>query len=411
MERDHSDEEQPYDGEQGQSWLTSRLAGHLAAAGGAVAATLMMIAVLVYYPPGKAKLADDSPAQDLTQSAAPEFVTASTLGQNALPQIVRTEAPASTEPSDVTEPDDILDALPAPVPSPSDDTAGLIDVAARAERCPDDQHWDGEQCVRKVTLLPLPRDGCQRGYWRTEGHCCTFGKAWDGRRCATHTDAQGQPSCPFGTFGVYPECIPDQSAAQCPSGKRFKNGRCVEHDAANDDQAECAQGFYSSEGHCCPRGTIWNGKRCLRNAGLQPSCPRGQIGIFPDCREPGAYAGQKCPSGTEGTPPNCTPSNRCPPGLTGAPPNCRRIEVTTCPAGTRGHYPNCQPIARVCPPGTTGVPPVCRRNNSRVPCPAGTVGSSGRCVVLQPPRATVQPRSPSPIVVPPKVTTSPFSTR
>jgi hypothetical protein len=239
---------------------------------------------------------------------------------------------------------------------------------AQVETCP-----PGERCARGVTLLPLPRDGCQRGYWRTEGRCCRLGDAWNGRRCAPDVQAKKTPDCPFGTYGAYPDCTAS------------KPGEVAEND-------ECGAGRYLSDGHCCPRGTVWNGKRCLRNAGIQPSCPRGQIGIFPDCREPGSpVLRQPCPSGTTGTFPNCVTAQRCPAGMVGAPPNCRTIEVRTCPAGTRGRYPNCTPIARVCPPGTTGVPPVCRRIGNR-PCPPGTVGSPGRCVVLQPVRPLAQPR-------------------
>jgi hypothetical protein len=273
---------------------------------------------------------------------------------------------------------------------------------AQVETCPSGERWNGERCVRGVTLLPLPRDGCQRGYWRTGGRCCRLGDAWNGSRCAPDAQAKKTPECPFGTSGAYPNCMASTSAG-CPDGwsgrppvccapeLRFSDGRCVKPDeiAAND---ECGPGRYLSDGHCCARGTVWNGKRCLRNAGVQPSCPRGQVGIFPDCKEPGSpVLRQPCPSGTTGTFPNCVTAQRCPSGMVGAPPNCRTIEARTCPAGTRGRYPNCAPIARVCPPGTTGVPPVCRRIGNR-PCPAGTVGSPGRCVVLQPARPLAQPR-------------------
>jgi hypothetical protein len=244
---------------------------------------------------------------------------------------------------------------------------------AQAQTCPSGERWNGERCVGGVTLLPLPRDGCQRGYWRTEGRCCRLGDAWNGSRCAPDAQAKKTPECPFGTSGAYPNCT----------------ASALDEVAAND---ECGVGRYLSDGHCCPRGTVWNGKRCLRNAGIQPSCPRGQIGIFPDCKEPGSpVLRQRCPAGTMGTFPNCETARRCPPGMVGAPPNCRTIEVRTCPAGTRGRYPNCAPVARVCPPGTSGVPPVCRRIGNR-PCPAGTVGSTGRCVVLQPVRPLAQPR-------------------
>jgi hypothetical protein len=154
-------------------------------------------------------------------------------------------------------------------------------------------------------------------------------------------------------------------------------------------QSVCGRGLYISDGHCCARGTIWNGRRCLRNAGLQPLCPSGGTDCLPQLPEPG------CPPGTFGSPPNCFTANSCPSGFAGAPPNCQRVQVQTCPAGTSGSYPNCEPIARICPPGTTGVPPICRLVGRGV-CPAGTVASGGICTVLSAPRRAV--RIPRPAV-------------
>lgn len=131
---------------------------------------------------------------------------------------------------------------------------------------------------------------------------------------------------------------------------------------ASSEKRKCGRGRYLSDGHCCPRGTVWNGKRCLRNPGLQPDCPRGTAGIFPNCR---AVRAPACPAGTTGRFPNCTAIRTCPGGTTGRYPNCRPYLAQRCPAGTRGNYPSCQPIVRLCPPGYVGTPPLCRRINQR----------------------------------------------
>jgi hypothetical protein len=152
-------------------------------------------------------------------------------------------------------------------------------------------------------------------------------------------------------------------------------------DAGGEEQTErkCGRGRYLSKGHCCARGTSWNGQRCLRRPALLPICPRGTSGTYPDCQ---ARREQVCPSGTAGRWPNCQSTQVCPSGTVGAPPNCRAIR------GRSG------PIARACPAGTVGVPPVCRRIGP-AGCPAGTVGSGGRCLVLQPMRPVPTIRSPA----------------
>ena len=134
-------------------------------------------------------------------------------------------------------------------------------------------------------------------------------------------------------------------------------------DTQKESKVECGRGMYSSEGHCCARGTSWNGKRCLRRATLQPTCPGGNC----ETRQE-----RTCPTGTIGRFPNCRTANACPAGMAGAPPNCQYFR-----GRGRGRA-----FAGPCPPGTAGVPPVCRRI-SRRPCPAGTIQTTGRCIILQ----------------------------
>ena len=145
------------------------------------------------------------------------------------------------------------------------------------------------------------------------------------------------------------------SFARIPSESRY-----VHETQAPSEKPKCGRGRYLSDGHCCPRGSVWNGKRCLRNPGLQPECPGGTTGTFPNCQEASAPA---CAPGTTGRFPNCLPIRTCPGGTTGRYPNCRPyLAQQRCPAGTRGNYPSCQPIVRLCPPGYLGTPPLCRRS-------------------------------------------------
>ena len=189
----------------------------------------------------------------------------------------------------------------------------------------------------------------------------------------------------IGLFGASPVSA-QQSGLPAIGGASAADAGLVQPVQARRSAAEneCGRGQYLSDGHCCARGTAWNGKRCLRRPGLRPVCPRGTTGIYPDCQ---ARSGQSCPSGTVGSFPNCRNARICPSGMVGAPPNCRTIRVDRTPA-------------RFCPPGTTGVPPVCRTKLSR-PCPAGMVGSGGRCISLGSPRPQVQIRRPVPRINPP----------
>jgi hypothetical protein len=189
-----------------------------------------------------------------------------------------------------------------------------------------------------------------------------------------------------GCFGTSPASAQPPAAAVIGVAAEADSGPVhrVQSRRRSAEDNECGRGKYLSDGHCCARGTAWNGKRCLRRPGLRPVCPRGTSGIYPDCQ---ARSGQSCPSGTVGTFPNCRTARTCPSGMVGAPPNCRTIRVDRAPT-------------RVCPPGTIGVPPVCRTKQAR-PCPAGTVGSGGRCLSLGSPRPQVQIRKPVPRINPP----------
>ena len=309
------------------------------------------------------------------------------LSCRLLNQVAISHAPGGS--ANNTDPTDDTASAAATVPG---DFCSTVPVP-QTPKCPAGFRWDGERCNRGTP--PPPPAGCARGEWLSKGRCCPIGREWNGRRCVP----QDKPSCPPGTTGNYPSCVVIESP-RCPSGwsgqppvccpppSRFLNGQCVTQPDP-DDTPQCGRGQYLSNGHCCPRGTIWNGKRCLRNPGLQPGCPRGTTGVFPDCK---TVETPKCPQGTTGRFPNCAPVRTCPGGTIGKYPNCRPVQVLRCPAGTRGVYPNCEPIVRKCPPGFVGTPPLCRRLSQI--CPSGTVRSGGACIKVptRPTPAQQQPR-------------------
>ena len=72
----------------------------------------------------------------------------------------------------------------------------------------------------------------------------------------------------------------------------------------------------------------------------------------------------RCPAGTTGTPPDCSPvppdnTNRVTPTTTAPPPpTTTTTEPPKCPPGYTGTPPNCEPPK--CPPGWTGTPPNCQ---------------------------------------------------
>jgi hypothetical protein len=84
---------------------------------------------------------------------------------------------------------------------------------------------------------------------------------------------------------------------------------------------------------------------------------------------PGGQPASGCPKGTYGWPPFCfgTPEvgKKCPPGTVGTIPNCTpKAGTKVCPPGTTGVFPDCTPIPpekKTCPKGTTGVYPYCKK--------------------------------------------------
>jgi membrane peptidoglycan carboxypeptidase len=108
----------------------------------------------------------------------------------------------------------------------------------------------------------------------------------------------------------------------------------------------------------------------IKEAPKVETCPEGQTGTPPDCKD------EECPTGQTGTPPNCKDdeeTDTCPTGQTGTPPNC--TTSTTCPSGQTGTPPNCT-TSSTCPSGQTGTPPNCQAAT----CPTGQIGTPPNCV-------------------------------
>jgi hypothetical protein len=167
-----------------------------------------------------------------------------------------------------------------------------------------------------------------------------------------------------------PPPVPVVHDPACPQGSRRIGNDCLPF--VPPPPPTCGYGQSLSNGHCCPSGLAWNGKRCGRHT-VDPECPRGSVGQWPNCR-------RDCPPGTRGQPPHCywvDPPRHCPKGTVGHWPNCRKVVIDKCPRGTFGQWPNCKrPVADKCQRGTTGTPPNCRRIGT---CPSGSVGRPPNC--------------------------------
>lgn len=141
----------------------------------------------------------------------------------------------------------------------------------------------------------------------------------------------------------------------CPVSMRRVGNECLPFTPPPPPPPVCRDGQTWSDGHCCPAGLNWNGRRC----GPVEQCPPGTVGQWPSCR-------------------TIDPPKHCPPGTVGQWPSCRKIEQH-CPRGMIGQWPNCKrPIPVKCPAGMVGTPPNCKR---LVPtaCPAGMVGKPPNC--------------------------------
>ena len=213
----------------------------------------------------------------------------------------------------------------ANVPSPRCDKSSLTPVPPK--RCPDGK--------------PLPRSG----------RCpCPDGQAWNRSTFACEGDRPDEPQ----------GCTPGPNEIATPNGRcicdegydRRADGRCVIIDKQPDDCVPGRNEFRTNSGRCvCKDGFSRNDNGvCVRD----DDTDGGNPGI--DCRKRGGtWTGQRCvfppkdcPSGYNGTPPNCKPIIKDPP-------------KKECPDGTRGVYPKCVDIGpKKCPAGMIGTPGNCR---------------------------------------------------
>ena len=146
--------------------------------------------------------------------------------------------------------------------------------------------------VEQCTLLP--------GQIRTKnGQCiCPANTVLKNGRCETKVrqctllpgqirTKNGQCICPRGTVLGRKGCVQvEVPQVQCriPGQIKTKNGQCI-----------------------CPRGTALINGECAKRVDDTPTrktCPRGTVGVFPLCVEPGQIQ-RRCPRGTVGEFPNC----------------------------------------------------------------------------------------------------------
>ena len=177
------------------------------------------------------------------------------------------------------------------------------------------------------------------------------------------------PSCPSGYSGTPPNCTQDTPQTcsngspgpfpSCPlAPQACTNGSPGPYPSCPLDPQTCTNGSpgpYPS----CPLDpqTCTNG-----SPGPYPSCPlnpqtcsNGSPGPYPSC--PLQPVG--CPPGYFGTPPNCSvnPPQTCTNGSPGPFPSCPISQ--TCTNGSPGPFPSCPLPPPTCPSGTTGTPPNC----------------------------------------------------
>ena len=160
----------------------------------------------------------------------------------------------------------------------------------------------------------------------TPPNCCPQGTAYNNGMCRSTT-------CPPGTVGVPPICIPQKQKKQKPQEQA-------------PEQHQCPDGY-----RVLDKPNKY-GAYCEPIEQAPPQCPADRpVGTPPNC----------CPQGTHFTEGSCYPLT-CSPGWTGSPPHCQPPPTQQAPAQT-GPAPKC-------PSYMVGTPPNCY-------CPSGTTGD--RC--------------------------------
>ncbi len=203
---------------------------------------------------------------------------------------------------------------------------------------------------------------CSGGMFMTaEGLCaCPPGQSWSGSRCVEtrrEPPPQRRPQSSSGSNRVQtPESCPSSRPIGtppncCPRGTTYKRGACREIQRRDATPEVCPSnrpiGRYPD---CCPRGTEFRRGACRESPrrqqpgklDLTKSCPDGsRVPLWRRCPR----SQQQEPPARQQAPIEVVPKPR-EPGPSSLPQREGPIILKKCPSGTTGVWPSCSPIVR-----------------------------------------------------------------
>ncbi|CCV10250.1 conserved exported hypothetical protein [Mesorhizobium sp. STM 4661] len=215
--------------------------------------------------------------------------------------------------------------------------------------CPQGTSFRNGQCSSGggTVIIPKPKDPQRcvllKGQIRTEdGRCiCPRGTALENGRCVS-TDQPPVRQC---------KLLPGQIRTRdgdciCPRGTELRGDACrpIRKKPPVEEQCKLLRGqIRTQSGDCiCPRGTELRGKACVpirKKPEVEQCTIRGQVN-----NKRGACV---CPRGTEVIRGACRRAQvECAPGSRFIDGQCQPVIKRRCPVGTVGRYPDCTPIRR-----------------------------------------------------------------
>ncbi|RWQ41524.1 MAG: hypothetical protein EOS21_13135 [Mesorhizobium sp.] len=228
-------------------------------------------------------------------------------------------------------------------------SAGLVMNDAGRCVCPEGTTFRNGQCSSGggTVIIPKPKDPQRcvllKGQIRTsDGRCiCPRGTELENRRCVS-TDEPPARLC---------KLLPGQIRTQdgdciCPRGTELGGDACrpIRKKPPVVEQCKLLPGqIRTKNGDCvCPRRTELKGRACVpivKKPTVERCTIRGQVH-----NKRGACV---CPRGTEVIRSACRrPQVECAPGSRLIDGQCQPIIKRRCPVGTTGQYPDCTPIRR-----------------------------------------------------------------